>query len=285
MNNESMAADLAFFADLIRRELGIVYAEHNYFQLQNRLEEISRSIGVDSVEQLAISARKQISSSLRQLLLDSATNNETSFFRDPKVFSALSNTVLPSLIAQHVGLETVRVWSAAASTGQEAVSLSILREEWLKKNPGSKIDFQIEATDVSERVLQKARTGRYTQLEVQRGLSALQIVNYMKKVGESDWQVDERLTRRISFQKQNLKEPFRFPYKFHIIFLRNVLIYQDVDGKTEILRRISECLIPGGYLVLGSGESLIGLSNDYDSHILDGAVFYKFKQLASAKGA
>lgn len=281
----SLSADLQFFAKFIETELGIVYAEHNYFQLQNRLEEIARAVGASSISQLSDQARVEITGALRQLLLDSATNNETSFFRDPKIFQALKTVVIPTLVADPNFDKNIRVWSAASSTGQEAISLSLVFEDWCEKRPEALINFKIVATDISERVLKKARSGIYTQLEVQRGLSALQIVNHFKKVGEAEWQANENIAKRISFQSLNLKSPIRFDTKFHIVFLRNVLIYQGVESKIDILSRVGDWLLPNGYLVLGSGESLIGLSNDYDSRIVDGAVIYKRKGQSEVKAA
>lgn len=268
---------LLFFAKYIESELGIVYAEHNYFQLQNRLEEITKLLSVDSVEQLYQTAKVGITGQFKQLLLDLATNNETSFFRDPKVFKALENVVLPSFLAGNPPHTELRIWSAASSTGQESLSVSMLIQEWNAKN-GKNISFSITATDISERILARAKEAQYSQLEIQRGLPAPYMIKYFKKNEQDRWTASSELTKHIQFKKQNLLEPFLFSKKFHVIFCRNVLIYQSVKSKIEILNRITEMLIPGGYLILGSGESLLGLSGDYIQTASEGAVIYLKKE-------
>ncbi len=265
---------LKFFAQYIESELGIVYAEHNYFQLQNRLEEISKFVGVDSVEKLFEEAQKSISGSFRQMLLDVATNNETSFFRDPKVFNAIENIVLPKYCEGKSLVGPLKVWSAASSTGQEALSTAIMINEWNQKHKQN-IDFSITGTDISERVLLKAKSGQYSQLEVQRGLPMPLLVKYFKKDDSDRWKVEEEILHRIHYSKLNLKSHFHFPEKFDIVFCRNVLIYQSLNGKIEILKRITANLADGGFLIMGSGESLLGLSEDYKQAPLDNAVLYQ----------
>ncbi len=267
---------LLFFAKYIESELGIVYAEHNFFQLQNRLEEISKLLAVESVEKLYLIAKEGISGQFKQLLLDLATNNETSFFRDSKVFRAIETVALPWFLqTSPVGSE-FRIWSAASSTGQEALSVSILFHEWNLKN-NQKIQFSIMATDISERILNRAKEAHYSQLEIQRGLPATYLIKYFTKNDQERWTASAELTQHIQFRKQNLLEPFLFTKPFHIIFCRNVLIYQTVESKKKILNRLTEMLVPGGYLILGSGESLLGLSSDYQQVLSDGAVIYQKK--------
>ena len=265
---------LPFFQKYIESELGIVYAEHNAFQLLNRLEEISKLLDVKGIEQLFELAQKGIAGQFRQLLLDVATNNETSFFRDQKVFSAIEKQVLQSFLDSTQGKKRFKIWSAASSTGQEAMSLSILLNEYMKKT-GTTFQFSILGTDISTRVLERAKKAEYTQLEVQRGLATPLLLKYFTKNQHDIWTVNTEITKNISFRSQNLKEKFSFAESFDLILCRNVLIYQSVQGKIEILKRITECLEPGGYLIMGSGESLMGLSDCYRQSICDGAVVYQ----------
>lgn len=266
---------LNFFAKYIETELGIIYSEENYFQLQNRLEEIAKLIGSPSVENLFVQAQQNISGAFKQLLLDVATNNETSFFRDNKVFKAIENTVVPEFYEKLKG-QPLQIWSAASSTGQEGVSLAILMTEWAIKN-GKPLPFQIIGSDISERVLEKARSGLYSQLEIQRGLPAPLLIKYFKKEKDDYWRTSPDLLRNIDYRKQNLKSPFPFTNRFQLVLCRNVLIYQSLDSKIEILRRIAETLVPGGYLILGSGENLYGLSKDFEQTHCDGAVIFRKK--------
>jgi chemotaxis protein methyltransferase CheR len=265
---------LNFFAKYIESQLGIVYADHNYFQLQNRLEEISKLLSVESVEKLHSKAKIEISGQFKQLLLDLATNNETSFFRDPKVFRAIESVVLPTFLqSSPVGSE-FRIWSAASSTGQEALSLSMLLQEWNLKN-AKRVQFSILGTDISERILHRAKEANYSQLEIQRGLPTALMLKYFTKNDQERWSASPELTKHIQFKKQNLLEPFLFPKKFDLILCRNVLIYQSVQSKKEILNRLTEMLLPGGFLILGSGESLLGLSTNYQQTASEGAVVYQ----------
>lgn len=269
-----------FFASYIERELGIVYADHNRFQLQSRLEEIAKLQGLASVEEVFSLAKTGITGAFRQLLLDTATNNETSFFRDPKVFRAIEEAVLKGLKPG----EKLRIWSAASSTGQEAMSLAMLIKEFGAKTRTDP-SFEILGTDISDRVLRRAREGAYTQLEVQRGLPSPMLVKYFRKGEKDQWLAAPDLQCHLVFRPLNLKEPFSFAEKFHLVLCRNVLIYQSVEGKADILARITAQLVPGGTLVLGAGESLLGLSSDYEQIAVEGAILYVKKDAAARLAA
>jgi chemotaxis protein methyltransferase CheR len=274
---------LKFFAKYIETELGIVYSDHNYFQLQNRLEEVARILDLGSATNLFEAAQGGIKGFMKQLILDISTNNETSFFRDQKIFDAISSHILNSEEMNKSHDRKLKIWSAASSTGQEAVSTAILIEEFNQKTTRP-IDFSIQCTDVSERVLSYAKAGTYSQLEVQRGLPTNLLVKYFKNVNQNEkWQVNDSIKNRLKFDHLNLKSKFNLGVIFDLILIRNVLIYQNVEGKVDILNRVSSHLRPGGTLILGSGESLIGLSNEYAQCNVNGAVVYK--KIDSAKKA
>jgi chemotaxis protein methyltransferase CheR len=152
-------------------------------------------------------------------------------------------------------------------------------EEWCKKN-NRQVEYKITGTDISERILAKAKSAKYTQLEVQRGLSAPLMVKYFKKDESDQWTASADLTRHTEFKKLNLMDPFNFSENFDLILCRNVLIYQSVERKSAILKKIHAALAPGGFLILGSGESLIGLSEDFSQVSAEGAVFYRKKDAA-----
>lgn len=271
---------LEYFAKYIEAELGIVYSSHNYFQLQNRLEEIAKLTGAADVEQLYNQSKSGIGGDFKQMILDVATNNETSFFRDPKIFKSVEKAVLNNFI----GNNKLRIWSAASSSGQEAISLSILINEFNQKE-NANIQFSILGTDISERVLLRAKKATYSQLEVQRGLPAAYLIKYFRKDDNDLWTALPEVTRSIEFKKQNLIETFPFKEKFNLILCRNVLIYQSIEGKIDILKRITDMLTANGVLILGSGESLIGLSTDYEQQNIEGAIIYRKKSKAIAESA
>jgi chemotaxis protein methyltransferase CheR len=267
---------LTFFSKYIESELGMVYSENNDFQLQNRLEEIVKLHNFANIQELYEVAQKGMIGSLKQLVLDVATNNETSFFRDTKYFNAFRNLIEQQMKGDLFLQKELKIWSAASSTGQEALSISILIDE-LKKKHNSSLLYSILGTDISERALTKAREAKYRQLEVQRGLTTAQMIQYFTKDDKDIWEASKELTKYIQFTKMNLRDD-NYPYNgFHFIFCRNVLIYQNVENKIKILNKLESCLVPGGFLILGVGESLIGLDQDYETVMMDNAVIYRKK--------
>lgn len=280
---------LRYFADFIEKEIGIVYSEVNYYQLESRLEDIAKQLGFSDPTALWEKTKMTgMNGAMKLLLIDTATNNETSFFRDPMVFKAI-RTVLDTLIAKKAAnYERVRIWSAACSTGQEVYSLAIMLEEIGAKTP---FTYEILATDISERVLKRAADGRYSQLEVQRGLAATQLVKYFKPETPTSandpayWTINSELKRNISFQKLNLLEPWPGHKTCDIVLCRNVLIYQTIENKKKVVAKIADILDPGGYLILGGAESLIGISDALDYVTIEGAVVYRKKEATTQKMA
>lgn len=266
---------LKFFADYIEKEIGIIYSETNYFQLEHRLSDIVAQLSLKDIHELWNMARVGINDQLRGLLLDLATNNETSFFRDAALFSSLTQHMIPALLADNPFISHLRIWSAAGSTGQEAYSIVMSLEQ--AKAAGAKIpSYEVVVTDVSERVLAKAQEGLYSHLDVQRGLPAKLLIEYFEKQGESSWRIKSQLRDKLIFRKVNLLEPFSAKLgEFDIVFCRNVLIYQSVENKTAVVNKILKILGTKRFLILGAAESLLGISNDLDQIQYDKAVVYR----------
>lgn len=280
---DSSTPAITFFAKFIERELGIVYSEFNYFQLQNRLEEIAKMRQLPSIDELLKTAQNGMPADLKQLVLDVATNNETSFFRDPKLFHSIRTHLVSELIRSSQGAP-IRIWSAACSTGQEPYTLAMLFQE-AAESLKEKFDFEISASDISSRVLARAEQARYSQLEVQRGLPSSLMIKYFEKDKDDYWTLKPQLRDRVKFQKLNLLEPFDRLATFDLILCRNVLIYQSVDNKKRIVEKLRRLMRPTTFLVLGAGESMIGLSEEFDSLRIGEAVIYRLRsspQLASA---
>jgi len=264
---------LKFFANFIEAELGIVYVEANYFQLEHRLRDISTQLGFASIDELYQKARMGISGSMKSLLLDLATNNETSFFRDASVFKALSSHIVPEL-TQDSFKPVISIWSAASSSGQEIYSIAMELEEMRKA--GFKLPmFRLLASDVSDAILKRAREGSYSQIEIQRGLPAKLMIEYFTKTPTDQWQVKSSLQSSISFRKINLLEDWGDIGKFDIIFIRNVLIYQNVENKKKAIENIYSRLNPKGFLILGAAESLFGVSERFKQIAVDKAIIYQ----------
>lgn len=194
---------IKFFADFIQTELGIVYTEPNYYQLEKRLDDVAKALSLPSSIDLHTQAIQGIAGSLKQLLLNIATNNETSFFRDPKVFQIFENFVLPGLKKNNPKALLYRIWSAASSFGQEPYSIAMAVSEFQAKNPGHP-RFEILATDIADHALAKAKTGVYSQLEVQRGLAAPRLVKYFKNSEDTSWALQHEIKSMVRFDKLNL---------------------------------------------------------------------------------
>lgn len=270
------AVILSYFARYIEQELGIVYADHNIFQLENRLQEISARFGGESLEALYERAKAKNAAELLELILDVSTNNETSFFRDPKIFAAIAEVCIKAHVSRP-GSAPLSIWSAACSTGQEPLSLVMLIKK-LQDELQTEIPFRLLASDISARALEVARQGLYTGFELQRGLSEDFIKKFFSEEEGNKWRASAELMKHIEHRRLNLRSEISHSYNYDLILCRNILIYQNVEGKREIVDAITQWLKPGGFLVLGSGESLIGLSGDYEQVENSGAILYQRKE-------
>lgn len=275
---------IRFFADRIYDELGIVYKEEVFYQLETRLKAIAKQLNYDSVEEFYEKAKVGLHGAALQLLLDASTNNETTFFRDIKVFNAVMKKI-DEVSAKQNRMTPFSIWSAACSTGQEPYSLAMLLHEKIDRLPGK--SFRILATDISERVLARASEGIYNQIEVHRGLPEEKLKRYFEAksidmVRDPMWRIKSNIRMYVTFRKQNLKQAFSGIESFDFVFCRNVLIYQNMDSKQEIISRLTQHVKDGGFLVLGGAESLVGLSDDFEMEYVDGAVLYRKKNTIKA---
>jgi chemotaxis protein methyltransferase CheR len=270
---------LKIFADMIFRETGIVFKESNYYQLESRIEQIlqQNQLTLDTFVRGVVTERQ---ANLLAQLHDQATNNETSFFRDPRVFQSLFTHVMKPFFETKPG-RTLQIWSVACSTGQEPYSLAMDLENYRVLHKDA--SYRILATDYSQRVLKKAQEGIYTQVEVQRGLSAVNLVRYFEKMDAREnavdirWQVKPQLRSQIEFKSINLLAPtWLLPRShFDIILCRNVLIYQDMDNRREILKKLAQHLGEDGILVLGCAEAITNMPDIYTMQNIGEATTYK----------
>lgn len=215
-------------------------------------------------------------------LLDLSTNNETSFFRDTSPFIVLQNELIPKVKEKNAHKKTINIWSAASSMGQEPYSIIMTLMDECELTGWT---FRVDATDISEQALKRTREGIYSQLEVQRGLPVKKLIKHFNKLDDGNYQVKPHMKQPLSVQKMNLFEPFSRPYPYDIIFLRNVLIYQNVENKKKILDKIYNVLEPGGFLMLGNGESMIGIDNGFERIQLDKSTVFQKPALVNVKKA
>jgi chemotaxis protein methyltransferase CheR len=256
--------------DVVRRlvaaESALVLGEGKGYLVEARLAPIAEREGCDSVAELV--RRLQLGpASLRDDVVQAMTTNETSFFRDLHPFEALRDVVLPAALAARGG--RLSVWSAAASTGQEAYSLAMLLADHFPSASAT-----ILATDLSRDVLERAAAGLFSQLEVNRGLTAPQLVRHFQRDG-SRWRLNEDLRRRVEFRQLNLARPWPPLPAMDIILLRNVLIYFDAVSKRAVLAQAARVLAPGGVLFLGGAETTYGLDDGWQRIQVGRTSFYR----------
>ena len=251
--------DFDFVAAMVRERSGLVLSADKAYLVESRLAPIARRDGFSSIDDLVTAIRVRRDSKLIETVVDAMTTNETFFFRDKTPFDIFEQTILPELIARKRG-GTIRVWCAAASTGQEPYSLAMVAEAMGPRMGGCKLE--ILGTDISERCLEKAKAGLHTQFEVQRGLPVQMLLKHFRKEGDA-WKIDERLKGNIRYRPMNLLDDFRGLGLFDVIFCRNVLIYFDAQTKKQVLERMSMQVDGPGYLLLGAAETVLGVTEAF----------------------
>ena len=261
-----------FFADYIYKKSGMVYNQNDYYRLDSRLKQLMKIFELASIEEVYKLYQGSVTYDMEAVLINLSTNNETYFFRDVKPFKVLVEKTIPEFIDEYK-LPKINIWSAAASTGQE--SYSILMSVLDKLGPSHFDKVQIEASDISTDALNKAKSGIYTGLDVQRGLPIATLMKHFDQLESEDWKIGPQFTPKVKFFEFNLLTGMFPREKYEIIFCRNVLIYQNKENKSDILQNIFYALKPGGYLYLGNGESLIGLSTDFERVTFEGLTIYK----------
>lgn len=263
-----------FFADYVFKHTGIEYKAHDYYRLDSRIKSLIDHYKLDGVDALYSKCKLGIDKEMHNFMVDLFTNNETYFMRDIKPFKSLGKAVIPLLKERFKGSPVINIWSCASSTGQEIYSIQMAIDSFgnSAQNPPLKID----ASDISDDALRRAKEGIYSGLEVQRGLPAPFLIKYFTKTTDSEnWAIKNDLKTSVNFFKFNLLTDIFPKEKYHIIFCRNVLIYQNQENKKAILANICHALKPGGILLFGAGESLIGMNFPLKHIELEGAWFYQ----------
>jgi chemotaxis protein methyltransferase CheR len=253
------AHEFQFVSSLVRREASIVLEPGKEYLVEARLLPLARKAGLASATEFLIRAQGPTGRADRDSIVDALTTNETSWFRDREPFSALTDMVIPELVKSRGTMRSMRVWSAASSSGQEPYTLSML----LKENLPPGWTYEIVGTDISTEMLARAETGRYSQLEVNRGLPAPLLVKHFTRVGP-EWEVSAPIRKAVTFRRLNLAAPFPPMPAFDVVFLRNVLIYFDVETKRGVLKRIRNLLKPDGWLFLGAAETTMGIDDGFE---------------------
>ncbi len=260
---------------LIERESGIAIGEDKGYLLEARLAPIMRSEGLPSFEALVSALHGPRGDALRRRIIEGMTTQETLWFRDRFPFDFFRDAILKDYPWSSAG--PMKVWSAACSTGQEPYSLSILVEEFAASRPGLPVDVKILATDISEAALHVARQGVYDSLSLRRGMDEARLRRFFIPL-DKGWKIRPEIAARVTFRQLNLLEDFRHVGRFYVIFCRNVLIYFTPERKMEVLDRLLQTLLPGGYLVLGASEVIpesIVLKNRLARQPVGGGIYRK----------
>ena len=266
-------ADYLSFQQFLQNACGIQLGPGKEYLVSSRLGSLLKETQIDTLGELLKRLNSPANAQLKTRVIDAMTTNETFWFRDIGHYILLKETILPDLNKQRGG--AIRIWSAACSSGQEPYNISMIIEEYESKF-GRGRPVQIEATDISSKMLAEARAGVYCGLTVERGLTVEQQKRYFIPK-EHCLEVRPEIKRRVSFRPLNLAGSFQGLGKFDVIFCRNVLIYFSNDLKKDIVDRIASILNPGGYLFLGSTESINQLTTRFEMKVGHGGISYRLK--------
>jgi chemotaxis protein methyltransferase CheR len=272
-------SDYEFVQQLLVERAAIVINEGQEYLVRSRLEPVAKQAGLGHLSALIDALRREPYGALHWQVIEAMTTNETSFFRDGHPFETFRQAVLPEIMARKARDKSLRIWSAACSTGQEPYSLAMSMME-VSGLAGWKIS--IVATDLSRAMLAKAQQGRYSALDVGRGLPARMLTQHFERV-DNGFQVKQQLRAMIEWKQLNLSEDWPVSAAFDIVFMRNVLIYfQRATGK-RILHKVRKALHPRGYLFLGTTENTFGVSADFVTETHGKTMLYR--PVTTATGA
>lgn len=252
--------EFEFLKKFLKERSGLVLSNDKQYLVESRLQPVARKSKLETLSAIVGVIQRGTNKQLETDVIEAMTTNESFFFRDKTPFDHFNDTMLPALLQSRSNTRTMKIWCAAASTGQEPYSLAICLKEAQTKLSGWRT--RILGTDLSTEVLDKARAGIYSQFEIQRGLPIQMLLKYFEQKGDM-WQIDAGMRAMIEWKKLNLLDSFSYLGEFDIIFCRNVLIYFDQQTKIEVLERLAKNLSEDGYLVLGAAETVVGLTDAF----------------------
>lgn len=267
--------DFNFLQKFIKDESGIVLEQDKKYLMESRLVSIVEESKLESFHELVARIRVSKYSEIAIKVIDAMTTNETSFFRDINPFNSMKNNVIPDVMKKREKEKTLNIWSAACSTGQEAYSLAMIIHE----NFPSLLNWNLKiyASDISKRMIARGKEGCYSQLEINRGLPAKMLVKYFRQNGHH-WCIREDLKKMVEFLIVNLVEAWPMLPQMDVIFLRHVLIYFDIESRKNILNKIKKILSPGGYLILGVGETTLNIDEEFEGAQIENTIWYRLKK-------
>jgi chemotaxis protein methyltransferase CheR len=269
LSTEILPENYRFLQEHVRSQVGIVLEDNKHYLFESRLGPIVKQHGLGSINDLCSLMRGKRDINLAHQVVEAMTTNETYFFRDPAQYEAIRTVLLPRLKEQKHDARTLRFWSAASSTGQEAYTLAIL----LLESGLQDWNIQILGTDFSQKVVERARSGIYQQIEVNRGLPAPLLVKYFRRCG-LEWQLTEAVRKMVRFETIDLRKSLRTRGPFDLVFCRNVMIYFDNETKKKIVKEIHGTLFKGGWLLLGGAETAFSPEERFDRQTVGNVTVY-----------
>ena len=252
--------DFDIYKNLLKEKSGLVLTQDKAYLIESRLNPIAKKWGYDTLDAMTLAIQGVPDKNLIIDIVEAMTTNETSFFRDSRPFDVFKQTVLTYMKDARTTKRKLRIWCAAASSGQEPYTLAMLLKEAAADFPGW--SFEIYASDISHDILDQARQGKYSQFEVQRGLPIQLLMKYFTQ-DEDRWQINDEIRNMVKYDYFNLLDPMSRLGKFDIIFCRNVLIYFDEQTKGVVLDNMSRQIEQDGFLFLGGAETVLGITESF----------------------
>lgn len=254
------ATDFDYIRKMIYEQSAIVLEPGKEYLVEARLQPLAQREGLATIQDLVIKMRADKFNGLQQKVVDAMTTNETSFFRDVHPFEIFKKVVIPDIMTKRASTRELNIWCGASSSGQEPYTLAMVLRDAFPSLLNWKITFI--ASDISQQMLTRSRNGMYSQLEINRGLPAAFLVKYFQRVG-MEWQIKDDLRKLIDFRELNLCTSWPSMPKMDVVFMRNVLIYFDVNTKKTILGKIRQTIKSDGYLFMGAAETTLNLDDSF----------------------
>jgi chemotaxis protein methyltransferase CheR len=254
------ATDFEFICQILRERSGLVLTNDKAYLLESRLLPVARKWKLATFDDLVRTIRTRMDEAVIRDVVEAMTTNESFFFRDTKPFDQFKQLVLPAMLKNRAANRTIRIWSAACSSGQEPYSLAMILSEMAPQLNGWKIE--IVGTDLSTEILNRAKEGMYSQFEVQRGLPITMLVKNFAQIGDR-WQISTKIRGMVQYREFNLLQDPTLLGRFDVVFCRNVLIYFDQPTKTRVLNSVAKLMPEDGFLFLGGAETVLGITDKF----------------------
>jgi chemotaxis protein methyltransferase CheR len=263
------------FRDFLEQQCGIVLGENKQYLVKSRLGPLMQRFSIATLSELLTKTMNPFERQLRSAVIDAMTTNETLWFRDTYPYELLKSQIFPEL---EKSCRSVKIWSAASSSGQEPYSISMTALEYQQGRPNAFAGgVSILGTDISNTMLEHCQRAEYDGLALARGLSPERRSRFFEDSGKGMMRVKEQVRKNVSFRHLNLLDSYTLLGKFDIIFCRNVLIYFSPEVKTKIIRQFAQALNSRGYLILGASESLSSLNEDFEMLRCNPGIIYRKK--------